>query len=356
VVQQGAAGRTTLKDVARVTGVSASAVSMALADHPRIGQDRKAQIRAAARDLGYVTNSAARALRSQRAGSVALVIPNTSRHVFGHPYFMHLLTGVSAVSNDRDATLVVSTNADETNGVAAYERVLHSGTADGVIIASAAGNDVNVARVVASGLPVVLIGRFPAVPAAVSVGVDDRGGAAAATRHLLREHGLRRIGQLTGPLEHQPAQDRSAGFHAAMRAARAVRPPTVEGDFSEDSGRRGAAALLDGHPDLQGIFAANDEMAYGALLECRARGLRVPQDIALTGFDDFGVARLTSPGLTTVRVPAEDVGHTAATLLFDLIAGVRPAEAHTTLPVQVVVRDSCGCSPPEPPTASSRST
>ncbi len=346
MVQRGEGGRTTLKDVARVAGVSASAVSMALADHPRIGQDRKAQIRAAARDLGYVTNSAARALRSQRAGSIALVVPNTSRHVFGHPYFMHLLTGVSAVSNDRDATLVLSTNADETNGVAAYERVLHSGTADGVIVASAAGNDANVARVVASGLPVVLIGRFPGIPAAVSVGVDDRGGAAAVTRHLLRDHGLRRVGQLTGPLEHQPARDRSDGFRAAARAARVAGPPTVEGDFSEDSGRRGTAQLLDAHPDLQGIFAANDEMAYGALLECRARGLRVPDDIALTGFDDFGVSRLTTPGLTTVRVPAEDVGHTAATLLFELITGVRPAEAHTTLAVELVIRDSCGCPPP----------
>lgn len=347
-VQRVDGARTTLKDVARVAGVSISAVSMALADHPRIGKDTKTQIRATARDLGYVTNSAARALRSQRAGSIALVVPNTSRHVFGHPYFMHLLTGVSAVSNDRDATLVLSTNADDMNGVAAYERVLHSGTADGVIVASAAGNDANVARVVASGLPVVLIGRFPALPDAVSVGVDDRGGAVAATRHLVQVHGLRRVGQLTGPLEHQPARDRSDGFRAAVRAARTGAAPTVEGDFSEDSGRRGAARLLDGHPDLQGIFAANDEMAYGALLECRARGLRVPQDIALTGFDDFGVARLTTPGLTTVRVPAEAVGHTAATLLFDLIAGVRPVQAHTTLPVELVVRDSCGCSPPGP--------
>jgi len=348
VVQQGMAGRTTLKDVARLTGVSASAVSMALADHPRIGAQRKAQIRAAANDLGYVTNSAARALRSQRAGSVALVVPNTSRHVFGHPYFMHLLIGVSAVSNDRDATLVVSTNADETNGVAAYERVLHSGTADGVIIASAAGTDPNVARVVASGLPVVLIGHFPGVPTAVSVGVDDRGGAETVTRHLIREHRLRRIGQLTGPLEHQTARDRSDGFRAAMRTARLPRSPTVEGDFSEESGRRGAAELLDHHPDLQAVFAANDEMAYGALVECRARGLRVPGDIALVGFDDFGVSRLTSPGLTTVGVPAEEVGSTAASLLFDLIGGVRPERAQTTLPVELVVRESCGCtsSPP----------
>lgn len=338
-------GRTTLKDVALATGVSASAVSMALADHPRIGEDRKVQIRAAARELGYVTNSAARALRSQRAGSIALVVPNTSRHVFGHPYFMHLLTGVSGVSNGRDATLILSTNPDETHGVAAYERVLHSGTADGVIIASAANTDTNVARVVASGLPVVLIGRFPGVAAAVSVGVDDRAGAEVATRHLIAAHGLRHIAQLTGPLEHQTARDRSDGFRAAAGAAGIRWAPSVEGDFSEESGRRGTAALLDRHRDLQAIFAANDEMAHGALIECRQRRLRVPEDIALTGFDDFGVSRLTTPGITTVRVPAEQVGRRAAELLFDLIAGVRPAQSHATLPVELVLRTSCGCAP-----------
>jgi DNA-binding LacI/PurR family transcriptional regulator len=344
-VPRSESGRTTLKDVARATGVSTTAVSMALADHPRIGADRKAQIRAAARELGYVTNSAARALRSQRAGSIALVVPNTSRHVFGHPYFMHLLTGVSGVSNDRDATLILSTNPDETHGVAAYERVLHSGTADGVMIASAAGTDTNVARVVASGLPVVLIGHFPGVPDAVSVGVDDRAGAEVATRHLIATHGLRRIAQLTGPLEHQTARDRSDGFQAAVRTAGITRSSSVEGDFSEESGRRGAATLLDRQPDLQAIFAANDEMAHGVLLECRQRRLRVPEDVALTGFDDFGVSRLTTPGITTVRVPAEQVGRTAAELLFDLIGGVRPLHTHPTLPVELVLRGSCGCQP-----------
>jgi LacI family transcriptional regulator len=334
--------RATLRDVARLAGVSPSAASMALSGHPRISDLTKAEVRSAAAHLGYVPNSAGRALRVRRAGAVALVVPNTGRHVFGHPYFMHLLVGVTDVGNREDCSIVVSTNPDEQHGVAAYERVLHSGAVDGAIVASAAASDPNVSRMVDSALPVVLIGRFPNLPNAVSVGVDDVAAAAVITRHLLTEHGVRRVGHISGPMAHQTAIDRYAGFRQALSE---LGEPTVqahvEGDFSEESGARAAAELLDRDPALQAIFAANDEMALGALGVVRARGRRVPEDVALVGFDDFGVSRLTTPAVTTMHVPAEALGRVAAERLFDLINGVTP-DAHTTLPVELVVRDSCG--------------
>ena len=129
-------GSVTLKDVAAAVGISQSAVSMALADHPRIGQTTKDAVRAAAAELGYVPNSAGRALRSGRSASIAIIVPNTGQHVFGHLYFMHLLVGITAEANARDAALMMSTNPDETHGVAAYERVLRSQAASGAIIAS----------------------------------------------------------------------------------------------------------------------------------------------------------------------------------------------------------------------------
>ena len=343
--QTPAAGRApvTLRDIASVVGVSPSAVSMALADHPRIGRATKDAVRAAARELGYVANSAGRALRAGRATAIAVVVPNTAQHVFGHPYFSHLLVGVTSSANTHDSGVLISTNPDQNHEVAAYDRILRSQAAAGVIIASAASNDVNVSRMVDTGLPVVLVGRHPHLPQAVSVGMDDYAGAASATRHLVEDHGLRRIGHISGPLEHQTALDRYEGFRAALAECDEPCAHTLAiGDFSEEAGQAGAAQLLDGMPDLQAIFAANDEMAYGALLELRSRGLRVPQDIALVGYDDFGVSRLTSPALTTVRVPAELLGLHAANRLFDLIDGVAGEVTHTELPTELIVRESCG--------------
>ena len=337
----------TLKDVAAAVGISQSAVSMALADHPRIGQATKDAVRTAAAALGYVPNSAGQALRSGRSTSIAIVVPNTGQHVFGHPYFMHLLVGITATANARDAALMISTNPDETHGVAAYERVLRSRAASGVIIASASINDLNVNRMLGAAMPVVLIGRFPHQPNAVSVGVDDVAGAAAVTRHLVDDHGLRRIAHISGPLDHQTAIDRYEGVRQALAdSAHSCTHTLAVGDFSEESGRAAARQILDSMSDVQAIFAANDEMAYGALLELRARGLRVPEDVALAGYDDFGVSRLTTPALTTVRVPAQDMGRCAAKLLFDLVDGNSPQPAHTVLPVELIVRDSCGIHAP----------
>ena len=334
--------RVTLRDVARLAGVSPSAASMALSAHPRISDATKAEVRSAAAQLGYVPNSAGRALRVQRAGAIALVVPNTGRHVFGHPYFMHLLVGVTDVGNEQDCSIVVSTNPDEQHGVAAYERVLHSGAVDGAIVASAAVTDPNVRRMVDSALPVVLVGKFPNLPDAVSVGVDDTAAAALITQHLITDHGRHRIGHISGPLAHQTALDRYAGFRQAL--AEFGRPTVqthVEGDFSEESGARAALELLEQDPELEAIFAANDEMALGAMRALAEHGRRVPDDIAIVGFDDFGVSRLTTPAITTVHVPAEALGRLAAERLFDLIQGTTP-QAHTTLPTELVVRDSCG--------------
>lgn len=342
--RRGAAGASvTLRDIAAKTGLSVSAVSMALQDHPRIGADAKERVRVIADELGYVANSAGRALRARRADAIALIVPNTSQHVFGHAYFMHVLTGVTEVANERDAQLLVSTNPDESHGKVAYERVMRSGSVDGAIVTSAAVTDDNIERLVASGLPVVLLGRFPYLPDAVSVGVDDHGAEYRATEHLILEHGRRALVHVSGPLDHQSGIDRRDGFLDAV-AAHAVEGRVVEGDFSEASGVAAARALLDGSA-FDGLVVANDEMAFGAITELQAHGRRVPHDVAIIGFDDFGLSRVTSPSIATMHVPAERMARLATERLFDVVAGKRLAggEAHAVLPVELVPRVSCGC-------------
>ncbi|MFI5889567.1 LacI family DNA-binding transcriptional regulator [Actinoplanes sp. NPDC051513] len=331
--------RVTLQDVADRVGITAAACSMALRDSDRISPATKAQVRAVAAEIGYVGSSAARALRRQRAGAVALIVPTTSKHVFGHSYFMHVLSGVTSVANEHDTQVLIATNADEARGLTAYERVMRSHSADGAILTSAAIEDETVGRLLASGLPLVLIGNFPQLADAITVGVDDRTASRQATEHLIVAHGRRRLLHLTGPLDHQTGVDRRDGFRDAV-AAHGIEAEAValEGDFSEESGRR----LAEGDW-FDGIVAANDDMAFGALTALRGRGRDVPGDVALIGFDDFGLSRVTTPAISTVAVPAEEMAAVATGRLLELIDGRTGGWSRRQMDVTFRYRASCGC-------------
>ena len=333
----------TLRDIAEKVGLSVSAVSMALLDHPRIGAEAKARVRAVAAELGYVANSAGRALRARKADAVALIVPNTSQHVFGHYYFMHVLTGVSEVANERDVQVVLSTNPDESHGMVAYERVMRSGSVDGAIVTSASVDDDNIERLVASGLPVVLLGRFPYLPDAVSVGVDDFAAAFAATEHLITAHSRTSLVHVSGPLNHQSAIDRRDGFAAAVKQHE-VASRVIEGDYSEQSGTIAGSIIRDLGSSVDGIVAANDEMAYGAMVQLVSHGRSIPEQISIIGFDDFGLSRVTTPSISTMHVPAQRMARLATERLFDVVAGKSfvGEHAHAVLPVEFVARQSCG--------------
>jgi LacI family transcriptional regulator len=334
----------TLKDVAELVGVTPSAASMALLDSPRISAKTKQAVRDAATSLGYVPSSAGRALRNQRAGAVALIVPNTSQHVFGHSYFMHVLTGVSAAANSRDTQVLVSTNPDDANGVAAYERVMRSKSADGAILTSAAVTDFNVEKLVESGLSVVLIGNFPHLPNAVSVGVDDVAASRFITEHLITQHGRSRLVHVAGPLDHQTGIDRRRGFEEAVETAGIEGASRVlEGDFGEESGAAAVDQLVADKFDFDCLVFANDDMAFGGLQALNRHGLAVPVDVAVVGFDDFGLSRATSPSISTMHVPAELMAQLATERLFELIDGELEGPLHRELDVTFIPRTSCGC-------------
>lgn len=340
----------TLKDVAAKVGVTSAAASMALSGHERISEKTRAAVKQAAEDLGYVPSSAGRALRSQRADAVALVVPNSSAHVFGHLYFMHVLTGMSTAANAHDAQVIVSTNADTSNGGVAYERVMRSRTADGAIVTSAAIDDHHVEALVASGLPVVLIGNYPHLADAVSVGIDDVSATEQLVEHLVTEHGRRRLLHVSGTLDHQTGIDRRDGFLRAAETHGLTDVAVIEGDLAEQSGAAAVEQVLRQRTDderfpFDGIVFANDDMAVGGLAVLRRAGIDVPGEVAVVGFDDFGFARVTTPGITTIRVPAEEMGRIATERLFDLVDRRPGGHAHTELGVEVVLRGSCGCDP-----------
>ena len=337
----------TLRDIAERVGITPAAVSMALTGSKRISARTRIAVEAAAADLGYVGSSAARALRKQEAAAIALIVPTSSTHVFGHSYFMHVLSGVSAVANARDSKLLISTNSDESHGLAAYERVMRSQSADGAIVTSATIDDPTVERLVASRLPIVLIGNFPHIESAVTIWVDDVAASEFVTNHLIEAHGRKRILHVAGPLDHQTGIDRRDGFLNAIRShGLESESYVVEGDFSEASGFVEINNLGNHARDFDGIVFANDDMAYGGLRALRARGAEVPSDVSIVGFDDFGLSRVTTPSISTVRVPAELIGRLATERLFQTISGAEVEWMHQDIGATFVPRQSCGCVPP----------
>jgi LacI family transcriptional regulator, repressor for deo operon, udp, cdd, tsx, nupC, and nupG len=332
----------TLKDVARLAGVSTATVSLALGDDPRITSATKQVVRDAATKLNYVPNSLGRGLRSRRLGSIALVVPQSSRDVFSHPYFMEILDGVSEVANARDLMLVVST-APSASGDRAYLRLLESRRADGVIVASASMDDRNVDRLALSGYPVAFLGRYPRDPSVCAVGVDDSGGATAATTHLIEAHGSRAIAHVAAPLGHQAGADRLHGYQLAL--GRHGLPYderlVVEGDVSEASGEGATDRLMRSGMRFDAVFAGNDEMALGVLRALERAGLG--DGIPVVGFDDIRLASAVRPALTTVRQPMRETGRLAAERLVGMLDGRSPEPRQVVLPTELVVRASCGC-------------
>lgn len=338
--------RVTIHDVAKAAGVSIGTVSLAMSDHPDVAEATKERVRQVASDLSYSPSAVGRALQARRTNSVALVVPHSGQHVFGHLYFMEVMSGVSEVLDTAGMTLVVSTSPTEADEEAAYLKILRSQQVDGVILASAALHDPNITHLQQSAHPFVYVGRYPLDAQVPSVGIDDIGGALNATKHLL-EHGHTRIAHISGPLAHLSALDRKRGYERALRQAGVnLRPEyCFEGDFSEDAGRIGMQALLDLAEPPTALFAANDETALGAINALRRAGIEPGKGFPVVGFDDVLLARVVSPPLSTVRQPMRQLGVIAANLLLHILNGKQPGMLQTELPTELVVRSSCGCEP-----------
>ena len=335
----------TLKDVARLAGLSTGMASMALGDDPKVTQKTREVVREAAQKLGYTPNNLGRALRSKRIDAIAIVIPHSDQHVFSHPVLIEILGGITEVANTSKLTVILSTSQHEEDGDEAYLKILKSRRADGIIVVAAAMNDPNVDRLISSEYPVVLLEARSSDPRVASVFADSIGGAEQATAHLLEEHQLTRVAHITGPLNHRSAADKLEGYRAALGKHNVPfsQELVVEGDYSQESGRRACIQLLEQGVEFQGIFAANDEMALGALEALQERGLEVPSDVALIGFDDISVSKIVRPALTTVFQPAVDVGKLATQLLIEIIEGKSIEEKQIQLPTQLLIRNSCGC-------------
>ncbi len=332
----------TLEQVARLAGVSRATASRVFQNSPRVGSEPRQAVIRAARRLRYVPNRAARSLVTGRSDSVGLVIPEPTTRLFGDPFFPRLVRGISEVTAARDLQLVLfapQSRADERR----LDLYLAHGHVDGVLLVSLHGSDPLPARLAQRGVPVVVGGR-PLDDAPVSyVDVDNVGGSLDATTHLTRQ-GRRRIATITGPLDMPPGQDRLLGYRQALRRAGLAPDPALEepGDFGQESGAGAMRRLLERCPELDAVFAASDLMALGALRALHDAGRRVPDDVAVIGFDDSPLAASVEPPLTSVRQPTEEMGREMARLLLQSIESGDRVVRRVILTTELVVRRSSG--------------
>ncbi|MCI4143455.1 LacI family DNA-binding transcriptional regulator [Streptomyces sp. MMS20-AI2-20] len=318
-------GRPTLEEVAARAGVGRGTVSRVINGSPRVSEATRAAVEAAVAELGYVPNTAARALAANRTDAIALVVPEPETRFFTEPYFSDMLRGVGAALTDTEMQLLlIFAGSDrERQRLAQY---LAAHRVDGVLLVSVHADDPLPDMLSQLEIPAVISGPRSADETLTSVDSDNYGGARQAVEHLLAR-GRRTVAHITGRLDVYGAQRRVDGYRDALReAGHAVDELLVEpGDFSEGGGRRAMQALLERRPDLDAVFAASDVTAAGARQVLREAGRRIPDDVALVGYDDSAIARHMEPPLTSVRQPIEEMGRAMTDLLLREVADRRPS-------------------------------
>ncbi len=310
----------TLDDVARFAGVSRATASRAINDRPGVRPDVRDRVLRAADVLGFRPNRSARNLASGRSSVIGLVIPSDELRI--DPYGASMTHAVGRASTQRDLGLMLHLAADEPGDT--VHHILRDGLIDGLLISSVAMGRPWVDKLLdADALPTVLIGTHPTRTDLVGVDVENIESSATVVGHLIAQ-GCERVATITGPLERADARDRLAGYRLAHeRAGRAVDASLITtGDYRQESGSHGAATLLDrpGEP-IDGLFAANDQMAIGAMWTLARRGLRVPDDVAVGGFDGTTFEELLQLTLTTMRQPFDSLATAAVDELMRRIGG-----------------------------------
>ncbi|MCU1432272.1 MAG: transcriptional regulator, LacI family [Actinotalea sp.] len=329
----------TLEDVAERAGVSRSTASRAINGGLKVSPQAQVAVDEAVRVLGYTPNRAARTLVTRRTDSVALVVPEPDEKVLSDPYFAGTLQGLSAALAETEIQLIllIARRGQETQRTMRY---LRNGHVDGAIVVSHHRDDALSSVLVEARLPCVFVGRPWQPPRPVQyVDVDNHLGGLMATQYLISV-GCRRIATIAGPLDMAVGADRLAGWRQGLREAGLSDIAMVSADFTSAGGAAAMERLLEEHPDIDGLFAASDLMAAGALTVLARTGRAVPEDVKVVGFDDLGTATSTTPQLTTMRNPVVEVSRAAAELLLEQIAGRTTSLEPRIFGSEVVVRAS----------------
>jgi LacI family transcriptional regulator len=329
-----------IEEIAALAQVSAATVSRVLNNYPHVRPALRERVLQVIKENNYTPHAAARSLASSRTKIIGLLIPRSAVVVFADPYFPRIIQGITETCNRLGYYLMlsmVSSTVEETF----YKNLLQGRHFDGVLTLASDIDDPILPVVIKQNIPLVMVGNHPYFTEIVSVDVDNRQGACIAVRHLIAI-GSQVIATITGPLNTMVGLERRDGFkQALMEGGMPVVPDLiVEGDFTQESGYQAMQGLLERTPRPNGVFVANDTMAVGALRAIHDAGLRVPEDVAIAGFDNLPVASYVTPALTSVNQPMFETGDVAAQVLIAMIEGDVSVSKRTLLPTNLVVRQS----------------
>lgn len=336
----------TLEEIARLAGVSRSTVSRVVNGDRRVSDAARARVQQVVREHDFHPNAAARGLASRRMRVLGLLITKSVGGLFTDPFYPILIKGTAdaCTAADHTLTMLIDTSDDGHAVDQLYSRVIRGRHVDGIVLACHTVDDPIVPRLQADGIPFVLVGRYPGADVSY-VDVDSRAAARNAVSHLLG-HGNRRIAMIGGPPNLIAAIDRHAGYVTALQEAAIPPEPSrvVFADFTQRGGHRAMQGLLRNRGEMpDAVFAASDALAFGALAAIQEAGLRVPDDIAVMGFDGLAEGIDANPPLSTVTQPVADLGREAVRLLLAAIDNPTLKPVQRFLPTKLTLRRSCGC-------------
>jgi LacI family transcriptional regulator len=337
-------GRATIRDIADLAGVSIATVSRVLNDRPDVAPETRRTVLQVVREHGFSTNRGARGLSSGRTGIIGLTLP-----LVADAYFGPMLSGASEALYEEDMRIILCPTLHEHDREVSLVQRLMRGTTDGAILMLPEESPEELLKLQQQGFPFVVVDpREPPPDGIPCVSAMHAAGAKLATEHLL-ELGHRRIGAIAGNPGWYATEERLIGFRAALAAAGILPDPEliVYSDWRLPRGTTAAEELLALSNPPTAIFGFNDNVAIGALHAARKRGLRVPEDLSVVGFDDTAQAEIVMPSLTSVRQPLAEMGRMGVSLLTRLLEGQRLDALRIELSTVLVVRESTGPVPEE---------
>jgi DNA-binding LacI/PurR family transcriptional regulator len=332
-----------INEVAKRAGVSIATVSRAFNGNDLVREETRTKILEVARQLNYIPNPIARSLSRQATDTIGVVLPD----LVGE-FFMDIIHGIDEEAYRQNWYVLVSSSHSQRNIIETLIEFMGSGRVDGVILMAPQMHKEVAEIVLKSKRPVVLINACEDLSDIVNFKINNFEGAFNTIRHLVEVHGFRKIGIIKGPEGNCDSDERFAGYIEALNklSVPSNKSFVVPGDFSVESGYNGFLNLIRKKERPDAIFASNDMMAVGAYKAAAELGMKIPDDVALVGFDDIYLSQFLTPRLTTVHVPLSELGRKAVQYLLDMVNGkVDKKEAYSeTIPTELKIGGSCGCS------------
>lgn len=333
----------TIKDIAELAKVSKGTVSRVLNNAPGVGPETRNRILKLIQELDYQPNASARGLASRRTDNIGVIIPHTGGYSMSSSYWPALLTSITEKAAAKRMNILLSTTRSEDDVDSAYQTILKGNRIDGLIIGADQFGEKQLAELLLKDIPFVMVGKSSYI-SHFYVDVDNVGGAYRMTRHLL-ELGHRKIALLAGPRHFPSVQSRVRGFQQAMNEAGLEANRIYYGSYTNEAIEKEIFQKIIKESPPTAIFASAGDLVPCVLKASREIGLNIPRDLALVSFDDHPFYEYFSPTITVVKQPIHELGKAAVDLLFKLLEKEEPAEKRIILPVEIIVRGSCGSKP-----------